>query len=1078
MKKKLLIALPILAAAVAFAMQGCKKPAPGKGEDGEYTVDISDPTLQLDVLDRVDISATVKNSAGETADSQITWDSSDKTVVTVSDGTLNALKAGTAKVTATAEGKTAECEVTVSATVRPLIIVTPTEITLTENKTSKISPSVKFKSRTLDNSEYNITYSYVSSADEFVAVASDGTITAKKATVDPAEITVTAAVPLATSAGIDGELTKKISVSVERDFKLTLALKEGEDTDIYLKGVTDGGATYKETSRVELTEASLNGEEITSGWTFKSSDSNVATVTEEGVIALAATAEKDDKVKIYAEYEKDGDKFKSNEIEFTVCKATVDKTLASELMLDLSVNNLTVHDELFGSDFEITDLKDGEKPAVSLWNGDNGTVKKEAVTGFGKRELTVESQKINYRVEAWVVSKVITTAQQITDLFNPASGTAVPTVDGYYVLGNDIDASGAVFKERSWTSGGAGVGLVGTFDGRGHTVDGLNLTGAYKGAGGGVFGSVSPTGTVKNVAFTNVSVNGETQCVILAFSVKGTIENVFVGVNEFTSTSASTNHVAGLIGQADGAATLKNIVLVLNPEISVDAAKKGALAANNNNGKWENIFAVTGDNLFGGSNAGDSTSGGQTLNKFATVGELLASEYYNGKKTEYPEEIWDIASMTFKTSASYIKAELQALGTAKELKVGEAAAIVKNSRLYNLSTESDKLSIAGGKITASEKITAQDNVTVTVEWGGVQKVVAITAANPAVTIDHGYYSYNKGDLTVTDEAFNGIGAVSSVKIGETDLTDKASGADNTLTIQSGAIGKSMYGPQELTVKGENRDVTVKITVAHELTSKADVLNLYDYLNASGTVYSGYLILGGDVDMENATIRNKTAGQIAKTASLDFAGVFDGQGHKISNYEVPDAGSAGISIFSTVSGTIKNLRIEDVTVSGKGGALVGNQLIGSGKLENIYVSGTIAGDGIKTGDVLRNVGSSLLVGRMIVKSVKISNVIVNANVINPDALVIGSAFGVANTGHENTIFENCFVICGKDNFAYRKQGSVYTMEATPNVPADWTLQAFNTTNGKGNNKFANIAAAWKNETAAGILTGLGLTNSTN
>lgn len=1067
MKKKLLIIVSLLAAALALVVSGCKQPEPTPGGDGEYTITISDPTLQLDVLDREVITVTVKNPAGETANSQVSWTSSDTSVVTVSNGTVDALKAGTATITATAEGKTAECAVTVSAIVRPLIVVTPTELALKGNGTGNISPSVKFKSRTLDNSEYNITYSFTSSNDEVVTVANNGTVSAKK--IGTAEITVTASVPLAASAGIDGNLTQKINVSVNPDYNFVLELKEGSETDLYLKEVTVGSVTHRETSQVVVSEASLNGEAISSGWTFKSSDETVATVSGEGLVTLASTAVENDKVKIYAEYDNDGYKLKSNEIEFTVLKATLDKELDSELLLDLSVAQPTVSAELFGNDFVITDLKDGEKPAVSLWN--NGSINKDAITGLGERTLIVESATLNYRVKAWVVSKVLKTATEITDLFNPKNGNAIPKVEGYYILGNDIDASNTAFKYRAWSTAD-GQGLVGTFDGRGHTVNGLKMN-----TSGGIFGVVSSTGVVKNVAFTNVEVNSTGHGVILAYFVHGTVENVFVGINKLATTSEASSSTAGLISQTAGAATLKNIVVVNNSEIDAKAGDYGILEAKSNVGAWENVFVVAGDNLFGGAQtSGDEMSKyGKSVQKFATVAELLASNYYNEKKADYPQDIWDITSMTFPTSANYIKAELSTVADSAELKIGEATALVQNSRIYDISSQSNKLSIAGGKVTALQKITADDGVTVTISWGSVKKTVAITTAFETVEVNHGYYSFNKGDLTVTSAEFANIGSVTKVMLGTTNLTSQTTISSNTLTIAQGVIGKTAFGEQNLVITGENKAVTVKLTVAHELNTKADIINLYDYLNANGKIYTGYLILGNDVDMQNATIRNATAGGIAKASDLDFAGVFDGQGHKISNYEVPNAGSAGISIFSKVTGTIKNLRIEDVTVSGKGGALVGNELRDGGKLENIFVSGTIAGDGVANGNALQNFGSSLLVGRISTNNNKITNVVIEVKFSNPEpTLYLGSAFGVMNTGYENATFENCFVVCENSAFAFRAKGENCTLN-TDNPPADWVLKAFNTTNNKGNGNYTDMTQAWANTTAAGILTGLGVTN---
>nr|MCR5468497.1 Ig-like domain-containing protein [Lachnospiraceae bacterium] len=71
-------------------------------------------SLNLDQGDEVTLKATVTPS--KASNKSITWKTSNKSVATVTDGVVKAVAVGTAKITAkTANGKKAECEVTVSA---------------------------------------------------------------------------------------------------------------------------------------------------------------------------------------------------------------------------------------------------------------------------------------------------------------------------------------------------------------------------------------------------------------------------------------------------------------------------------------------------------------------------------------------------------------------------------------------------------------------------------------------------------------------------------------------------------------------------------------------------------------------------------------------------------------------------------------------------------------------------------------------------------------------------------------------------------------------------------------------------
>jgi uncharacterized protein YjdB len=116
----------------------------------------------------------------------MTWSSSDKTVATVSDGKVTALKAGKATITVTTEdgGKTATCEVTVKAKVYPVTGVTldKTSATLTEGDDLTLTATVNPSNAT------NKTMTW-SSSDKTVATVSDGKVTALKA--GKATITVT-----------------------------------------------------------------------------------------------------------------------------------------------------------------------------------------------------------------------------------------------------------------------------------------------------------------------------------------------------------------------------------------------------------------------------------------------------------------------------------------------------------------------------------------------------------------------------------------------------------------------------------------------------------------------------------------------------------------------------------------------------------------------------------------------------------------------------------------------------------------------------------------------------------------------
>jgi hypothetical protein len=123
--------------------------------------------------------------------------------------------------------------------------------------------------------------------------------------------------------------------------------------------------------------------------------------------------------------------------------------------------------------------------------------------------------------------------------------------DGYYVLANNIDASEyehaanglnlatwGIDNPKNWSIDATGAfGLVGgTFDGQGYTIKGITFNEH------GLFGYVSAKSTIKNVAFTEVTLNDVNYASVLAAWINdSTISNVYVSVvnDQFTRRGAS-----------------------------------------------------------------------------------------------------------------------------------------------------------------------------------------------------------------------------------------------------------------------------------------------------------------------------------------------------------------------------------------------------------------------------------------------------------------------------------------------------------------------------------------------------------
>lgn len=104
-KGKWLAFLSALALACSF-MMACTN-------GGTYAISLDRPSAELTVGGEVTLTATVTLD-GETVNTEVEWTSSDATVASVSNGVVTALKAGQTTITASAEGVSANCSITVT----------------------------------------------------------------------------------------------------------------------------------------------------------------------------------------------------------------------------------------------------------------------------------------------------------------------------------------------------------------------------------------------------------------------------------------------------------------------------------------------------------------------------------------------------------------------------------------------------------------------------------------------------------------------------------------------------------------------------------------------------------------------------------------------------------------------------------------------------------------------------------------------------------------------------------------------------------------------------------------------------
>ncbi|MBR5569668.1 MAG: hypothetical protein IKW10_02110 [Oscillospiraceae bacterium] len=291
-------------------------------------------------------------------------------------------------------------------------------------------------------------------------------------------------------------------------------------------------------------------------------------------------------------------------------------------------------------------------------------------------------------------------------------------------------------------------------------------------------------------------------------------------------------------------------------------------------------------------------------------------------------------------------------------------------------------------------------------------------------------------------------APESITISGTDIALTGTWENGVLTIPAEAfmLDTMPTGTMTLEIATAACDYEITGEFIWVINTKEELYAMKTHLTVAedGKTYNGSLALGADINPGSGYLNVSNTVKFFESADI-FAGTFDGRSHTL--YKVFTQ-AARNGLFPNVSGTIKNLKMENCYVKNCAGALVGQILTGT--VENVYIYGTIQDDDLTAGGDWTYQGCGLLAGQ-IKKGASIKNSIVNVKAINEAALEVGTAFGKLNTnGMTEAVFENCYAI-NASGAAYMiingKAGDKY----------DFALSA--------NGNYASLADLWLDEDSA-------------
>ena len=536
--------------------------------------------------------------------------------------------------------------------------------------------------------------------------------------------------------------------------------------------------------------------------------------------------------------------------------------------------------------------------------------------------------------KASVVSKIIDSAEDLAAI--TAANTSA-TIDEYYIVSKDIDASsaGIVRFVNNNTAGNNEVGFKGIFDGRGHVISNITTEAKEYNGLGGLFGSLLKGSVVKNIAFTDVTMTSSYKYVISGESkpLYGTMENVVITAAEGVTLERVVARMCG--------GEMKNCLFVGFIQINTDTGVTTV----------SNVMSVTTENKYGGfSWTGNATYNAQP--NYATINAMFAALAEDNKLQGWGDISYSNGAIYFNGKVAVLPA-LVANSNAIGSEIERGTNVTFTTDDY---TElSLKNEIAG--ITLSNNVLSIGN---TVAENTVIIVVATSTLNTSVRKDVFEYKVIRGytevaigayDLSLANETSSVTtsetieGDIEKVQAGSIVVTDGISFAGGNLTFTKAALQSLLNGKAYVMGLGieiftsADKKYTATVDIATMIIRTIDDLNaMAAYGAAHETAHTGYYILGCDIDGDpdedgtyaSVNVLSQYCGGTSYTTN-GFRGIFDGKGHTIRRI---DLGEQGLFWGVGKSGVIKNLAVKEVKTTGSA-AFIGGEFQGA-TIDNVYV----------------------------------------------------------------------------------------------------------------------------------------------
>ena len=254
---------------------------------------------------------------------------------------------------------------------------------------------------------------------------------------------------------------------------------------------------------------------------------------------------------------------------------------------------------------------------------------------YGEKEIVVtDDSGKTITIAATLVSKVLKNADDYANWIKIAKACEQSATlwGGYFRLGANITATSMAMFNRGATDGSEG--FKGVFDGCGYVIDGLNRSSWDSNA---FVTTMTETGVLKNIAFTNVKITGEGN--FLTSGGKGTIENVYV---QYTEISAGSQYNGTIANFRDGCA-MRNVFVDASKATVVGSGSTFRIMTAGTASGFGGVFGVCPSENYTPEQAiGDRGNNYAAIAYFADFDELKANETTQSVIKDWDSAYWTI----------------------------------------------------------------------------------------------------------------------------------------------------------------------------------------------------------------------------------------------------------------------------------------------------------------------------------------------------------------------------------------------------------------------------------------------------